>query len=52
MSLQHLDPEFVAERTERVTRGYLRLREIIQWPDERDITQYPLPEAIEKYRGE
>ncbi len=52
MSLEHLDPEFVAERTRRVTRGYLRLQEIVQWSDERDITQYPLPEAIAKYRGE
>jgi hypothetical protein len=38
-----LDPEFVAEEEARVTRGYLRLRELqtIEVP----ITEYPLPEV-------
>lgn len=51
MSLQHLDPLFVAERRSLVTRGFLRLQEIIAWDEERDITMYPLPEAIERYRS-
>jgi hypothetical protein len=38
-----LDPEFVASEEARVTRGYLRLRELpaLGLP----ITEYPLPEA-------
>lgn len=38
-----LDPAFVAEEEARVTRGYLRLRELrtIEVP----ITEYPLPEV-------
>jgi hypothetical protein len=38
-----LDPEFVASEEARVTRGYLRLRELpaLGLP----ITEYPLPEV-------
>jgi hypothetical protein len=42
-----LDPEYVAEEEARVTRGYLRLRELprLGLP----ITEYPLPEAIARW---
>lgn len=50
MSLQELDPEFVAGRRQLVTRGFQRLHEIASWPGDRDLTEYPLPEAIEVYR--
>lgn len=49
MSLSDLDPDFVAERRDLVTRGYRRLHEIVTWTDDRDLTQYPLPEIIERY---
>ena len=45
-----LDPTHVAQQTALVTRGYQRLHEIATWPDNRDVTQYPLPEAAQKYR--
>ncbi|MCA9149601.1 MAG: hypothetical protein KDA92_09895 [Planctomycetales bacterium] len=40
----NLDPQFVQEREQLVTRGYLRLRELrgIELP----ILDYPLPEVI------
>jgi hypothetical protein len=43
-----LDPGFVAEEEARVTRGYLRLRELprLGLP----ITEYPLPEARARWR--
>jgi hypothetical protein len=45
---ESLDPEFVASEESRVTRGYLRLRELpgLQVP----ILEYPLPEARERWR--
>ena len=44
-----LDPEFVAAEEARVTRGYLRLRELpgLGLP----ITEYPLPEARARWQG-
>ena len=51
MGLVDLDKEFVAERRRLVTRGYARLLEINQWPGDRDITEYPLPDVIEKYKS-
>jgi hypothetical protein len=50
MAIEHLDKAFVAERTEWVTRGFQRLHEIISWDGDRDITAYPLPEALQRYR--
>ena len=44
-----LDPEFVAEEETRVTRGYLRLREILGL--DVPITEYPLPEARIRWQG-
>jgi hypothetical protein len=46
-----LDAEFVSQRQELVSRGYRRLREIAQSEADRDVTAYPLPEAIRKYRS-
>lgn len=50
MSADQLDAEFLRERTEWVSRGYARLLEISATEGDRDVTAYPLPEAIEKYR--
>ena len=43
-----LDPGFVAEEEARVTRGYLRLREIFG-VEGMPITEYPLPEARDRW---
>ena len=45
MSLQELDKDFVSERRDLITRGFRRLHEISRWQGDRDITEYPLPEA-------
>lgn len=45
---RQLDPEFVAERTELVTRGWRRLREIVEQKIE-SVVEYPLPEAIRRW---
>lgn len=45
-----LDPEFVAQRTELLTRGYRRLLEIQHAGESVSITDYPLPEASARYR--
>lgn len=39
-----LDPEYVAAEQRRVTRGYLRLREVSA--ANRPIWEYPLPEVL------
>ena len=52
MAIENLDPDFVAERRDLVTRGFRRLHEINHWPGDRDLTRYPLPEAIATYRSE
>ena len=49
-SRRGLDPGFVKQRSELVSRGYVRLLEIAATQGDRDVTAYPLPEAIEKYR--
>jgi hypothetical protein len=45
-----LDPDFVADEEQRVTRGYLRLRELMGL--ELPIVEYPLPEAVAKWKAE
>ena len=45
-----LDAEFVENRVSLVTRGYLRLQEIAASEHDGDVTRYPLPEAIDRYR--
>ena len=44
-----LDPEFVADEEARVTRGFLRLRELPELG--LPITEYPLPEALARWQG-
>lgn len=51
LSLESLDPEFVQGRVDLVTRGFTRLLEISASDEDRDVTAYPLPEAIRKYRA-
>ena len=45
-----LDSVQTAEQTKLITRGYRRLHEILTWPDNRDVTEYPLPEVRQRYR--
>jgi hypothetical protein len=45
-----LDPDFVADEERRVTRGYFRLLEIMGL--ELPIVEYPLPEAVAKWRAD
>lgn len=47
-----LDEAFVNERRTLISRGFERLLQIAATGGDRDVTQYPLPEAIAKYRGE
>ncbi len=47
----HLDPQYRLTRTKLITRGYQRLLEIAATEGDRDVTAYPLPEAIAKYRS-
>ena len=44
-----LDPAFVAEEEARVTRGYLRLKEVFR-SEGLPITEYPLPGVAERWR--
>ncbi|TWT48763.1 hypothetical protein [Botrimarina hoheduenensis] len=46
-----LDPAFVREREALVTRGWCRLRELAK-AQELPITEYPLPEVVERMRRE
>ena len=43
----NLDPQFVQERTELVTRGYLRLLELAKL--DLPLADYPLPEFRERF---
>ncbi|TWU57269.1 hypothetical protein [Rubripirellula reticaptiva] len=47
----NLDAGYRDARTVLVTRGYERLLEIAATEGDRDVTMYPLPEAIAKYRS-
>lgn len=50
-ALDALDPSYVSDRTELVSRGYRRLWEIRQGRARlRAVNQYPLPEVIERWR--
>lgn len=44
-----LDPEFVADEEARVTRAYLRLREVLELG--LPITEYPPPEVRARWQG-
>lgn len=50
MAKSNLDAEFVREREELVTRGWHRLQEL-RGVSGMPITEYPLPEVIERLRG-
>lgn len=50
LSRSGMDPDFVAREVQWVTRGYQRLHEINATPEPRDVTQYPLPEVIDRFR--
>jgi hypothetical protein len=45
-----LDECFVASRCELVTRGFARLVELERGGGESDVTAYPLPEVLQRYR--
>ncbi|MGB7324616.1 MAG: hypothetical protein WBD31_07080 [Rubripirellula sp.] len=47
----NLDTGYRDARATLVTRGYQRLLEIAATEGDRDVTMYPLPEAIAKYRS-
>lgn len=51
LSKSRLDAAYVTGQVALVTRGYQRLHEIASTEGDRDVTEYPLPEAIERYRG-
>lgn len=46
-----LDREYVSDREELVTRGWRRLRELAKHHDG-PITEYPLPEVVERLRDD
>lgn len=46
---RQLDPEFAEQRTELVTRGFVRLIELETQGGEADVTGYPLAEVISKW---
>lgn len=48
---RELDGEYVARRKALVTRGFTRLLELEAIGGDRDVTEYPLPEAVERYRN-
>ncbi|QDT08848.1 hypothetical protein [Planctomycetes bacterium K23_9] len=50
LSREKLDADYVQTRQQLVSRGYGRLLEIAATQGDRDVTAYPLPEAIEKYK--
>ncbi len=50
LSREALDPDFVCRRVTLLTRGFERLLEIDSSEADRDVTAYPLPEVIDKYR--
>ncbi len=45
-----LDAEFVERRVQLLTRGFARLLELEAQGGDSDVTLYPLPEVIEKWR--
>lgn len=50
-ALADLDDDYVASRRELATRGYQRLLELAASDEEMAIYEYPLPEAIAKWRA-
>ena len=50
-SLDHLDADFVTQRRNLVTEGFRRLLEIESTGGDRDVTAYPLPQIVSRYRA-
>ncbi|GIW99594.1 MAG: hypothetical protein KatS3mg111_2927 [Pirellulaceae bacterium] len=48
---RNLDADFVAQRTELVTRGYRRLQEVARRRRDLTILDYLLPEAKRRWEG-
>ncbi len=46
----NLDADYCRQRSSLVSRGFARLLEIAADDGDRDVTSYPLPEAVAKYR--
>ncbi len=46
---RHMDPQWVKQREELLTRGWLRLRQLAQRTDV-PVTQYPLPEVLARWQ--
>jgi hypothetical protein len=49
-SKAQLDPRYVAEQEGLVTRGWRRLRELMQ-QEGLSLLEYPLPEVVDRLRG-
>lgn len=49
-SKDDLDPRYVCERSELVTRGWQRLRELATTAEDVPIFEYPLPEVRGKWK--
>ena len=47
---RQLDPAFVAEREQLLTRGWRRLQELAKTSDV-SMLEYPLPEVIQRLKG-
>lgn len=45
-----MDPAFVTDRVTLVSKGYRRLRTLQRKRTDLSVTDYPLPEAVEKWR--
>ncbi len=50
-SKSELDPEFASSEEARVTAGYRRLHEVFRTTREMPITEYPLPDVMERWKG-
>jgi len=48
---RHLDPAFVREREDLLTRGWKRLQELAKMQDV-SLLEYPLPEVVERMKRE
>lgn len=48
---RQLDQAFVRQRSELLTRGFQRLRELQQRRSDMPVVDYPLPEAIARWRS-
>jgi hypothetical protein len=50
-ALDHLDQSYVQARRRLVSEGFRRLLEIEATGGDRDVTAYPLPAAVDRYRA-